>query len=124
MSKGIRILLSIGAVCAILGLVLSVAGFCIGGRLTNVHVYWDHGPRVRYTDAFEEDTFGIGIFDSAGPVDPPEAPAAPEAPDAPKPADFGASRYDAPSGEIRELNVDLGAAKVVLQTGDGYDLRV
>lgn len=122
MSKGIRILLSIGAVCAILGLVLSVAGFCLGGRLTNVRVYWDHGPRVRYSDAFDEGQFGVGVFDSDTPA--PEAPEAPDAPDAPEPVDFGASLRDVPSAGIEELDVDLGAANVVLQCGDGYDLEV
>ncbi len=122
MSKGFRILVSIGAVCAILGLVLSAAGFCIGGRLTNIHVYWDHGPRVRYIDAFEDGDFGVGIFDSVEPIDPPDAPDAPDAPDPSFASDMGS--LDAPSAEIQELDIDLGAAKVVLQIGNGYEIQV
>lgn len=126
MSKGIRTLLSIGAVCAILGLVLSVAGLCAGGRLTTVHVYWDHGPRVTYRDALEDGEFSMGITDY-GAASAPQAPDAPDAPAAP--SSPGTHHEDVHhggsfAGEVRKLEIEIGGGRVILQTGGAYDLQV
>lgn len=120
MSKGIRTLLSIGAVCAILGLVLSVAGLCAGGRPTSIRVYWDHGLRVSYRDAVEDGAFGFAVVDS-GSTAPPDTPGAP--------AFSGAHHAEAHHGgsvlgEVRELKIEIGGGRVILQTGDAYDLQV
>ena len=134
MSKGIRTLLSLGAISAILGLVLSVAGLCTGGRLTNIHVYWDHGPRVSYRDAIEDEQFAFGIIDSATSpnVDPPIAPEAPEAPEAPAAPSVSGSHHNETqphhggsfNGDVRELEISIGGGRVILQSGDSYRLQV
>ncbi|MBD5101737.1 MAG: DUF4097 domain-containing protein [Subdoligranulum sp.] len=127
MSKGIRTLLSLGAVSAILGLVLSVAGLFMGGRLTTIHVYWDHGPRVSYRDARDSGEAGFGIVDTVPIPEPPEAPAVPDAPAAPVlPGTHHDETHhgDLPAGSVRELEIEVGAAQVVIQTGSGYDLSV
>lgn len=134
MSKGIRTLLSLGAISAILGLVLSVAGLCTGGRLTNVHVYWDHGPRVSYRDAMEDEQFALGIVDSAtSPIlEPPEAPEAPEAPNAPDAPSMSGTHHNETqphhggsfNSSVRELDIEIGGGRVIIQSGDSCDLRV
>lgn len=129
MSKGIRTLLSLGAVSAILGLVLSVAGLCTGGRLTNIHISWDHGPRVSYRDAAEDEQFALGLIDSAtSPInEPPEAPAAPEAPDAPSLSGHHNEtepHHGGSAGSIHELDIEIGGGRVIIQTGEACDLRV
>lgn len=120
MTKGIRILLSIGAVCAILGLVLSVAGFCMGGRPTSIHVHWDHGPRITYRDTEDSGLFGFVVEDTPKAPSAPDAPSAPEALQAPAApgADASAPR------DVRELEVEVGAGRVEIVTGDAYALRV
>ena len=52
MTKFIKTLLSIAGGCLVLGIILSIVGLCLGGRLTSIRVGWDNGPRVYYTDAF------------------------------------------------------------------------
>ena len=51
MTKFIKTLLSIAGGCLVLGIILSIVGLCLGGRLTSIRVGWDNGPRVYYTDA-------------------------------------------------------------------------
>ena len=54
MTKFIKTLLSIAGGCLVLGIILSIVGLCLGGRLTSIRVGWDNGPRVYYTDAFTD----------------------------------------------------------------------
>ena len=49
MTKFIKTLLSIAGGCLVLGIILSIVGLCLGGRLTSIRVGWDNGPRVYYT---------------------------------------------------------------------------
>lgn len=129
MSKGIRTLLSLGAVSAILGLILSVAGLCTGGRLTNVHVYWDYGPRVEYRDALEDEQFALGIVDSGTPSIP-EPPAAPEAPGAPAAPSVSGSHHNETEpyhhgyGDAHHLNIDIAGGRVIIRQGDSCELQV
>ena len=48
MTKFIKTLLSIAGGCLVLGIILSIVGLCLGGRLTSIRVGWDNGPRVYY----------------------------------------------------------------------------
>ena len=57
MTKFIKTLLSIAGGCLVLGIILSIVGLCLGGRLTSIRVGWDNGPRVYYTDAFTDGEF-------------------------------------------------------------------
>lgn len=124
----VQALLRIAAGCAVLGIALAVAGFCLGGRVTSVRVYWDNGPRVRYEDAMAGVDFGESVPAA------PKAPAAPSAPEAPAAPDahhgesheggHGAGDGSVPSGSVRELEVDISAASVMIQTGDAFDLAV
>ena len=131
MSKGVRTLLSLGAISAILGLVLSVAGLCTGGRLTNIHVDWDHGPRISYRDAADGEQFGFGIIDSvATPI--PQAPAAPDAPEAPAAPSLSGSHHNETephrggsfNDSVHELDIEIGGGRVIIQPGESCDLRV
>ena len=71
MTKFIKTLLSIAGGCLVLGIILSIVGLCLGGRLTSIRVGWDNGPRVYYTDAFTDGEFGMFRADASG------APSAP-----------------------------------------------
>lgn len=77
MTKFIKTLLSIAGGCLVLGIILSIVGLCLGGRLTSIRVGWDNGPRVYYTDAFTDGEFGMFRADASG---------APSAPGAPSPS--------------------------------------
>ena len=83
----------------------------LGGRLTSIRVGWDNGPRVYYTDAFTDGEFGMFRADASG---------APSAPGAPSPSSSGS----VPTGSVRELEIDISTAEVVIQPGDAYDLQV
>ena len=85
--------------------------WCLGGRLTSIRVGWDNGPRVYYTDAFTDGEFGMFRADASG---------APSAPGAPSPSSSGS----VPTGSVRELEIDISTAEVVIQPGDAYDLQV
>lgn len=71
----------------------------------------DNGPRVYYTDAFTDGEFGMFRADASG---------APSAPGAPSPSSSGS----VPTGSVRELEIDISTAEVVIQPGDAYDLQV
>ena len=111
MTKFIKTLLSIAGGCLVLGIILSIVGLCLGGRLTSIRVGWDNGPRVYYTDAFTDGEFGMFRADASG---------APSAPGAPSPSSSGS----VPTGSVRELEIDISTAEVVIQPGDAYDLQV
>lgn len=66
MTKFIKTLLSIAGGCLVLGIILSIVGLCLGGRLTSIRVGWDNGPRVYYTDAFTDGEFGMFRADASG----------------------------------------------------------
>lgn len=125
MKHFVRTMLRLAVGCAVLGLVLSVAGVGMGGRLTNVRIHWNHGPRVEYTDVLDEGRLEFGVTDDEAPeIDAPDAPAAPDAPDAPDVIGAQAEAGLTPQGDIRELEVDISAASVKIIEGDAWDLQV
>lgn len=106
-------LMHFAGMCAALGVLLSVMGLCLGGRLTNVEVYWDNGPRVRYEEAKVWDMGAAetppAAQSSAAPVD--EMPVE----DIPEPGVL-----ETVSGDIRSLKVEVGAGTLIIETGDTF----
>lgn len=135
-----RVLMRLAAVCAVLGITLSVAGFCMGGRLTNIHVYWDHGgPRVEYRE-MGTDAASISV-PSVEQI--PDVFDVPDVPDVEDPDDIlediideGAQATEnnsggraIPTGEVRKLTVECkgagggsSAPTVEITTGDGWSV--
>ena len=133
------VLMRLAAVCAVLGITLSVAGFCMGGRLTNIQVRWDHGgPRVEYREmgtdtaslsepAIEQITGAFGV--------PDDVPEPDDIPDVEDQGDIAQSAvaeengagHAIPTGEVRKLKVECewgGASSphVEITTGDAWSV--
>lgn len=112
-------LMRLAGVCAVLGITLSVAGFCLGGRLTSMRVYWDHGgPRVEYRDMSTASAEASSIPpDEQAAYDYGDASADSEAVE--QLAEDEPGNYVSAPGEVQKLKVEC-AANVTIMTGDEW----
>lgn len=143
-----KFLLKAAGVLAIFGVAFSVTGLLQGGRPMAARINWQGGrPRFSYQESWGP-SLSIGHWSSDTPVelapDAPEAPAAPEVPAAPEapavPEDPAAAETAPPleealpgtynehatgmTQEIHSLSIEAGAARIVLQPGDSWNLEV
>lgn len=103
----------LAGLCAVLGISLSVAGFCLGGRWTNISITWDRGgPRVEYREAsaatdggvleqWDATTDVVAQEGSATFTDIPPSETAYATEDGPG--------YAVPTGNIRKLSIKCAA---------------
>lgn len=126
-----RFLWKAAGVVAVFGVAFCLAGVLRGGHPMSIAVHWQNGlPHISY---FTDDSgwrLVAGDPDSR-PTDhgsslPAEAPPAPEAPAAPEAPsiEYADGDREVPGQTVRALDVDVGAAKVVLQPGEDWSLQV
>ncbi|MEG1548951.1 MAG: DUF4097 family beta strand repeat-containing protein [Ruthenibacterium sp.] len=105
MKTFLKFLLGLAGFACVAGIALSIAGFCMGGRITNMELRWNDGrPRIVYSD-----------FNDNAPVQDSKN----------TPVGFvqGAD-INGDIAEIRGLSLDIDAAVVEIARGSTYSLAV
>ena len=111
MTKFIKTLLSIAGGCLVLGIILSIVGLCRADGLPVSASAGTTAP-VSITPTLLP-TVNSALFRA-------DASGAPLRPWCALPSSSGS----VPTGSVRELEIDISTAEVVIQPGDAYDLRV
>lgn len=131
-------LLRMAAGFAVLGIVLFVAGFCLGGRPTNIRIFWEHGgPRVEYRESGWDGSDTVAAASSAPvdraedsvayieePDDVPSSGFATEQADATDRETAINANYELPDGTVnlQELIINAAGDEVYIEIGDDWNI--